>query len=276
MKVPFFIPYDEIYIEYMKTYEKFNIPVQQYHNGYEILFMINGERSFFYNDICYTLKRGDVAIIKPFELHCGESREVEFYERYVLNFKPETLECILPPSEIRTLFKSFNSTLLHLNNEQFDVVYAAFKLIDAILNTKNPFSQKAASSAILSLLVYLKNIHKTDIPAVELSISQEVSSAINYVNLNYATAISLDRISEMIHLSKYHFCRIFKKDTGITFFEYLNKVRLAHAHRLLIQSDMTINEIAVKTGFGSAAYFSRVFKKAHGISPKTARQAAGT
>ena len=271
MKVPFFLPYNEIHIEYMKTYEKFSIPVQQYHNGYELLLVINGERSFFYNDICYTLRRGDVAVIKPFELHCAESTEMNFYERYALNFRPEDLDCVLSEQETAQLFDNLNSKLLHLNDEQFDIVIGVFALIYSLVSTKNPLSQKAAASAVTSLVLYLNNIEPTSLSTVPIELPQEVIFAINYVNANYQSALTLDMLSDMIHISKYHFCRIFKEATGTTFLEYVNNVRLSHAHRLLSQTDMSMREIAVKTGFSSAEYFSRVFKKTHGVSPKQAR-----
>lgn len=274
MKVPFFLPYNGIYIEYVKIYEKYNIPVQQYHDGYEIFLMIDGERELFYNDINYTLRRGDIAIIKPFELHCAESADVEFYERYVLNFNPEKLLTILTETELKMLFDDFNSKLIHLNDIQFDIVYSSFKLIDCMLNMKNPLSDKAVCSAIMSLVMYIKTINTTSGSSVPFGLSSEVSFAIGYVNKNYKKNITLDMMSDMIHISKYHFCRIFKEATGMTFLEYVNKVRLSHAHRLLMQTDMTINDIALRTGFGTAAYLSRMFKKTHGVSPKNVRNAA--
>ena len=271
MKIPFFDPHEEIYIEYLKNYKKHNVPVQQYHDGYELYLLIDGERSLFYNDMCHTLKRGDLAVIRPFELHYAESGDAEFYERYVLNFKPSQLEPILSENESKLLFNSFNSRLLHLNEEQLQTVYSSFILIDSLTDIKNPLSRKSVCAAILSLLVFISGIHQTDIPSAAKGLPQEIISAINYINTRYADNISLDMVAGALHMSKYHFCRVFKEVTGTTFLEYLHNVRLSHAHRLLIQSDLPVSEIAVRTGFGSAAYFSRMFKKTHGISPRAAR-----
>ena len=271
MKIPFFDPHEEIYIEYIKNYKKHNVPVQQYHDGYELYLIIDGERSLFYNDMCYTLKRGDLAIIRPFELHYAESGDANFYERYVLNFKPSQLAPILSESESKLLFNSFNSRLLHLDEEQLQTVYSSFKLIDYLANTKNPLSQKSVTAAILSLLVFVSGIRQTDMTSSAKGLPQDIISAITYINTRYTENISLDMLADAQHMSKFHFCRVFKEVTGTTFLEYLHNVRLSHAHRLLIQSDLSISEIAARTGFGSAAYFSRVFKKAHGVSPRAAR-----
>lgn len=272
MKKPFFWAYNEFFIEYVKNYERYDVPVQQYHDGYELYLFINGERLFFYNNKCYNLKRGDIAIIRPFELHCAESCDVEFYERYVINFRPDMLSCILTDSEISSLFKDFNPTLLHLDEDQLKLVCNTYKLIDELNKQKNPLSNKATSAALLSLIMTLKAIPQTKPLEQSKGPSEEIIFAINYIGKHYKENITLDLLTDMIHISKFHFCRIFKEATGTTFLEYLNNIRLSHAHRLLVESNLSINDIALKTGFGSAAYFSRMFKKVHGVSPRVARK----
>lgn len=274
MKIPFFDPYEEIFVEHLENRKKHNVPVQQYHDGYELYLLIDGERSLFFNDVCYTLKRGDLAVIRPFELHYAESGNSPFYERYVLNFNPDQLSVILSESDEKLLFHDFGSRLVHLDGEQFNAVLSSFRLIDSLISVKNPLSQKAVAGAVLSLIMYISRIKQSDLPVRAAGLSGDLISAVNYINTHYAETITLDMISDAAHISKYHFCRIFKKATGTTFLEYLTNVRLSHAHRLLMQTDLSTDKIAKKTGFGSAAYLSRVFKKVHGVPPGTLRKRA--
>ncbi|MBQ7573325.1 MAG: helix-turn-helix transcriptional regulator [Clostridia bacterium] len=268
MKKPFFTSYSDVWIEHLKTYEKFDIPVQQYHEGYELFLVINGERTIFFGDNCYRMKRGDMAVIKPFELHTAESCDVEFYERYVINFNVDDFKCILSDNEIKLIFKDFNSNLLHFEEHEFNILYDSFKVADKMSKIKNPLSKKATMSAILTIIMQLKTIPMIPVSQAAYNISPDITDAINYINLHYKDNITLDILTDKLHISKFHFCRLFKETTGTTFLEYLNNVRLAHAHRLLADGKFTIQDIAQKSGFGSAAYFSRIFKRTYGMSPK--------
>lgn len=268
MKQPFFTTYNDVWIEYLKTYEKFDIPVQQYHEGYELFMVINGERNVFFGDNCYLMKRGDIAVIKPFELHTADSCDVEFYERYVINFNTEDFKCILTESEIKLLFQDFNSKLLHFEEYEFNNLYTTFRLADKMSKLRNPLSKKAVFSCILTIILQLKTTPEIPVKTAADNVPEDIVSAINFINMHYREPITLDTLTERLHISKFHFCRMFKEATGTTFLEYLHNVRLAHAHRLLAEKNMSLEEIAVKTGFGSGTYFSRIFKRVYGIPPK--------
>lgn len=63
MKRKAFSPHDDIYIQYLRNMEKHDMPVQHYHDGYEIFLMLGGKRYLFYDNICFTLERGDMAVL---------------------------------------------------------------------------------------------------------------------------------------------------------------------------------------------------------------------
>lgn len=96
---------------------------------------------------------------------------------------------------------------------------------------------------------------------------QRIKPVLDYMETNMGTEFSISLAARMCCMSYYHFCRLFKKITGRTFVEYQNFVRIKQAERLLVTTDFTILEIALKTGFGSVAYFTRVFKKEVGDTP---------
>ena len=75
------------------------------------------------------------------------------------------------------------------------------------------------------------------------------------------TELSVAAAAKIACMSYYHFCRLFKKVIGKTFVEYQNFIRIRRAEKLLITTDRTITNIAFETGFGSVAYFNRVFKR---------------
>ena len=71
-----FFPFSEMYINHVKSSEKYDMKIQHYHDAYEIYLQADGERYLFLDDICYTLKQGDLVILKPFDIHYMESRDL--------------------------------------------------------------------------------------------------------------------------------------------------------------------------------------------------------
>lgn len=99
-----------------------------------------------------------------------------------------------------------------------------------------------------------------------------IKEVLDYTNQHYREEISLTDLSDMFHLSKEHLCRLFKKVTGENLFTYIMNLKLAEAKRLLIETDLTLENIAFQLGFSNGNYFSKVFKKNEGISPRDYRQ----
>jgi len=77
----------------------------------------------------------------------------------------------------------------------------------------------------------------------------------------YNSRLSLKDVADEIHTSYFHLCRLFKKETGICFVEYLTLFRLKKALRMLENRKLTMAQISYATGFSEAQYFSRIFKK---------------
>ncbi len=77
----------------------------------------------------------------------------------------------------------------------------------------------------------------------------------------------------MVHLSEGYFCQIFKEITGKTAMDYINRLRIDKAEKMLRKTAMTVTEVASLCGFDDANCFSRMYKKLKGESPQAARRA---
>lgn len=91
--------------------------------------------------------------------------------------------------------------------------------------------------------------------------------AIRYIEENLSTKISLGGIAHEANFSKYHFCRIFARYTGMTPFQFTSVMRIEKAKELLIRDDLTVSQIAAQVGFNDLGTFLRQFKKITGITP---------
>lgn len=102
-----------------------------------------------------------------------------------------------------------------------------------------------------------------------------IDMAKNYINQNYQKSITLEQVASFTHLNPSYFSRYFKEKTNMNFVEYLTRLRLEKSKELLLSSKLTIDKIALKTGFRSNSYFTSVFKKYEGITPTEFRTIYG-
>jgi AraC-like DNA-binding protein/ligand-binding sensor protein len=84
--------------------------------------------------------------------------------------------------------------------------------------------------------------------------------------------LSLDDVAKAVHTSKFYFCKMFKKSTGINFTDFLSRVRTERAKNLLLNRNLRVSEIAYEVGFQSLTHFNRVFKRILGRSPTNYRE----
>jgi AraC-like DNA-binding protein len=97
--------------------------------------------------------------------------------------------------------------------------------------------------------------------------SAMVRRAKNYIADHKFETIRLPQIARALNVSTFHFCRKFKMETGLTFVDYLNRIRIERAKMLLHNSSLRVSEIAYEVGFQSLTHFNRTFRKLVCSSP---------
>jgi len=99
-----------------------------------------------------------------------------------------------------------------------------------------------------------------------------IRRARGYILANHADPIDLDRVAQAMHVSTFYFCKMFKRATGLTFTDYLSRVRVEKSKTLLLNPHLRISEIAYDVGFQSLTHFNRMFRKIVGESPTVYRE----
>jgi AraC-like DNA-binding protein len=98
-----------------------------------------------------------------------------------------------------------------------------------------------------------------------------VQRARQFIDEHQGEDIGLGDVARAVHASTFHFCKMFKKATGMTFTHYLSLVRVTKAKKQLANPQLRISEIAYEVGFNSLTHFNRMFRKLAGESPTTYR-----
>lgn len=190
------------------------------------------------------------------------------------------------------LFERFEES--NLNPEMIKSYCQVFKFI--LMTTMTNYLEEGQSFDLekqLDEIIYKSNsIHdlQNDLIILSVEIANQLGMAINreipnekiivekaknYIKLNYQHKITLQDISDEVHLSPNYLSGIFKKITGETYIDYLQKVRMKAAKKLLEDRSKKVYEIAFEIGYSDYKYFASKFKKMVGMSPKEYRVKVG-
>lgn len=94
-----------------------------------------------------------------------------------------------------------------------------------------------------------------------------VSRALNYMKANYSKDLTLKTVADELYISTWYLSKLLKKETGSTFIDLLNDMRIEEAKKLLLNPKHKIYEIAELVGFSDVAYFTKLFKRLTGLKP---------
>jgi AraC-like DNA-binding protein len=94
-----------------------------------------------------------------------------------------------------------------------------------------------------------------------------ITKAKDFIREHHAEDLSLSQVARFANASPFHFCKVFKRTTGLTFTKFLSCVRIESSKRLLINPQLRVSEVAYEAGFQSLTHFNRVFQKMLGQSP---------
>lgn len=190
----------------------------------------------------------------------------------------------LNPQGIHVGFQSLVATLdkttEHISPQiLYGICYTLIYLIDQQENLRNNNVQWNRSNALRRLMRtcrtkedYLQYIGDLEDKCDELlKQGREYLNAIRagklYIQQNFQKKISLEDVARNVNHNASYFSRMFSKETGESFTDYLTGVRIEHAKRLLTDTDIGLSSISEQCGFNNQYYFSRIFKKSTGLAP---------
>ena len=146
-----------------------------------------------------------------------------------------------------------------------------YNKIDRIILLNKRGNTLALYSEILSLLHLVLSDSK--IPTAHMGKNYTtVSNAKRFIQQNFQKPIKLRHIAQSVHLSEIHFHNIFSQSLGMTPHQYLLHCRIENAKKLLWNTDISISEVAERSGLGCQQYLNKVFKKETGFTPAAYRK----
>lgn len=142
-----------------------------------------------------------------------------------------------------------------------------FKKLIFSHNNSSFSAQFEEKAALLNILGYYFENASSEVMLIQSSYTSRLNDIVKYIHKNLNSAITVESLAEYFHLHPNYFIKYFKKYTGTSPIQYINKTRIEKAKLLLKSTDLSITEISDRTGFGDIYHFSRSFKCYTGYSP---------
>lgn len=147
-------------------------------------------------------------------------------------------------------------------------------VIDTDLDIISRISETDSFTALTEVCTSLiELITRNMLTSIYKGRSQIIIKALQFINKNFKDKISLKDVEANLHVNASYFSTLFKQEMGVTFTDYLNSLKIDHACKLLTETNLSIIDISLSTGFEDQSYFTKVFKKAKGMTPKMYRNA---
>lgn len=243
--------------------ERFHIKCSQTRAGL-LLLTISGRGKLIYRNAEYVLTRGSRMLIDIATLHeyytVGDRWEFKF-----LHFSGAMSEKYI------THIEEHSAPVFTLMGDEF---LQMDRTLDRILDMTEEavFSDYACISGLIYSLVTLFLSHGSGKSCDDSAGSKAMSDTIAYIRQNYMRSINTGDIAQAANLSRSYMSEIFTRTFGIPPHEYLVQFRLSVAKDMLLNTKLTVIEIAEKTGFRDIFSFSRIFRCEMDVSPAKYRQ----
>ena len=145
-----------------------------------------------------------------------------------------------------------------------------FRKMHNALRTDSIFGNYKASGYLYDFLMEFYRLIAYKDPAT--AVSSALMKALDYINYNYFSPITMDELCSVSGVTKQHLCLLFRKKLSMRPMEYIAKRRIQEAKALLTGTEKSIEQVAEETGFCSESYFCKLFKRYEGMTPSAFRQ----
>ena len=242
---------------------------ESYGNMYGIGYMLSGDRMIITPHKTVMVHPGTVQFMHKNLIHRTTYITEGIYENIDIKFRESVAEhiiTIIGQEQFDMLYEQISITLTPEATEQMNQI---LKLIEHEWSNYDTYSDAIIESLTVQFFVTALSGQSVS-PKIDILLKNQHLSlidAIHYVQCNYANDPSLKETAKAVHISDAYLSRLFTSQLDTTYSCFLTEIKISHAMELLLNTNLTIAEIAAQCGYSNSNYFSDAFKKVIGISP---------
>jgi AraC-like DNA-binding protein len=245
------------------------------HQGIEFLYIYEGSGHIVVEQELHPIVPHMLICFQPFQFHHIHVPDASNYIRSMFLIDPVFAKHYFRPfPNIESIFLQMwkGQPLQQIFTLQGDhTISELYSMLNMRLKTLP--SKHHNEEVVLFLFSILQHLQLITSPAPSpRRIRRHSELIMEWVDLHYKEAFFLDKLAEELHLSPYHISHLFPEDTGFTITEYVMARRLREACYLLSNTNLSMQYICQEIGLSSASYFTQMFKKHMGVTPKKYRE----
>lgn len=237
-----------------------------WHEECELIYLKSGKAIIDINSIKHKLRAGDLLFVYGNNLHKGTFLPSSYSDVQIVVFNESMINTQLSKDKLSKR-SDIDAILFDNNDSTHNIISNLVKILVSELK-QTQAGYRLVANGLIKQIAGLINRRIIDMPSQNTTNSNDyIKSSIQYIYNNLNTHISLNMLADNVGLSKYHFSRIFKENTGVTVTEYINKVKIIEAAKMLKESSFSITQIANQLGFSNVSYFIKLFIKHYDQTP---------
>lgn len=242
-----------------------------FHEFDKIVLLLSGRVDYFVEGITYSLKPHDILLVKHHTIHKALIDKTVPYDRVIIYLDRKYFDRVMPETALCACFDSADKSreyLLRPDERQWSNLQSAIGVYESAKDDALYAAQTLRDTLMMQLLILVNRVfvNSRDHFESETKADGKIAQALSYINENLAKELTVDILAEQVYLSRYHFMRLFKAQTGSTVHAYIRQKRLLYAARL-IREGMSAARAALESGFGDYSAFHRAFRESFGMNP---------
>jgi AraC-like DNA-binding protein len=241
-----------------------------WHAPLEIIMPLENEYQVTCCNTPFTLREGDVILISPGAIHnmaASEGKRLIFQADFTLLHGIRELEATMSIISPFLVITPENEPATHEQIQKLIYEISEEYFADA------PLSEASIYAKLVQIFVLIGRSYSPNAKSFNSSVRKQREYTerflfiCDYISEHCCEDLTLDNVADLSGFSKFHFSRLFKQFTNMSYYKYLNKKRIEYAEKLLVNKELTITEIALQCGFSSLSAFIRMFKIVKDCTP---------
>ena len=245
-----------------------------FHEFDKLVLLISGAVDYTVEGSSYALRPWDVLLVRHHAIHRAVIDQSVPYERVILYLDHGYFERLMPEAGLMRCFDEADANRSYLFSptpEQRRELEAVIADYERSARDRRFGAEAMCETLILQLLIHVSRMATAAPDRTGAAGDIKIRQTIDYIDGHFREELSVERLAERVYLSRYHFMRLFKQQTGSTVHSYIRQQRLLYAARL-IREGVPAAKAALESGFGDYSSFHRAFRDSFGISPGSLRK----
>lgn len=229
-----------------------------------IFYMVKGVAQLKIDNQDVTLNEKDVLLLNAnSDFSVSHTADAEWVELQLTGFEITSLKDISSPM------------VFHVHRDDNEVIRPYLDLLLAEADQKTPNTDDITRRLVEIILIHVLSTNLINIKnSAHNKNYHEIIIAQNFLRTNFNRNISLEDLAELTGINKFYLIRVFKQQVGMSPIDFLIRVRMEEAQRLLIESNMAVSDISLVVGFQSPSHFSKTFREMNNCTPSQYRRQA--